>query len=544
MAVEAAGSVKGTDGILSGRARLGAASYLGLVLVASPACVLPGYEVSGTGAGASTAGGSGGTSITTSTGGTGATAGGGGGIGGAGGIGAGGGGGAGGGCAGCSVETTLFAGTGANECLTVVAEPAGVLLGGSHNGTVQLGPMTSLVCASPPDAFVARLDSSWAVKGTLAFTEGTPPGSQVVTGVARQSDGSFVVAGTFKNEVTLSPGFMLTSTVPAGFVALYSPTGAFKASLKLSGFKSASVVAVAVDSSDAVLVTGTYEGSIMLPAGVATGHGGMDGYVLKLQSDINSWDWQATFGSDSEDRPRALAVDSGGDVTVVGSYRNQMGSDDPGWSLPNASGTVDGFVARLGGADGKVTWAKQMSGTGGATDGDQVPLGVATDSAGAIYVAGDFNQGIKVGGGSTLTDAGGPKDLFYARLDALTGDAAWLYKIADAAPEPHLRVATSPAGGFAISGGFTGTVSFGGGGAVSNPDGTDVFFVRFDAAGQYQWKTIVTGTGKIKSGALTFDDGGAALLCGSFTGLVNFGQGDVGSLNEVDESLFLMKITP
>ena len=119
--------------------------------------------------------------------------------------------------------------------------------------------------------------------------------------------------------------------------------------------------------------------------------------------------WTRLIGTSGRERAKGVATDSSGNVFVGGSTSEDLGGE-------TNSGGTDGYLAKFD-RDGNRQWVKLL----GTADDESIE-GVATDSAGAIYVvgatAGDVDAGDLVadltdefggggGGGPTFAQGGG-----------------------------------------------------------------------------------------------------------------------------------------
>ena len=102
-----------------------------------------------------------------------------------------------------------------------------------------------------------------------------------------------------------------------------------------------------------------------------------DIYVLKYNSSgARLWppdDYTGHFDSGGNDRPRAVAIDSDGDVIVVG-FRTTGTPQQKDW-----------YIAKRDGSTGELLWQGFYVGQGG---GDDEPASVALDASNHIYVTG------------------------------------------------------------------------------------------------------------------------------------------------------------
>ena len=141
-----------------------------------------------------------------------------------------------------------------------------------------------------------------------------------------------------------------------------------------------------------------------------------DAFVVRLRGDTGEPLWAVTYGGSGPQQSRAVVVDASGDVIVAGHF---MGTVDFGAPTPLSSTGVDGFVVKLAGATGSTLWAKKIGGAGS----DLIHAAAAT-AAGDAIVAGSFDATSLAVGGVMLTnhDSGGTTDGFLARL--ASSDAA------------------------------------------------------------------------------------------------------------------------
>jgi len=116
---------------------------------------------------------------------------------------------------------------------------------------------------------------------------------------------------------------------------------------------------VAVDSSDNIYITGTSSGTNVFGASVTSGTT-EDIFVVKLNSS-GVVQWVYTAGGTGRDRGRKLAVDSSGNIYVVGYYQNTV---DFGGGNVTSNGSFDAFILKLN-SSGTFQWVKSYGGSTG-----------------------------------------------------------------------------------------------------------------------------------------------------------------------------------
>ncbi|MFH1482795.1 MAG: SBBP repeat-containing protein [Chloroflexota bacterium] len=213
---------------------------------------------------------------------------------------------------------------------------------------------------------------------------GTPDEDRA-QGVALDSAGNFYIVG--------ETGGSLPGQASAGksdaFVRKYDPNGKEIWTRQFGTSDVDTAAGVAVDSTGNFYIVGDTLGS--LPG--QTSAGSYDAFVRKY--DPNGKEiWTRQFGTPLPDVDTAtgVAVDSTGNVYIAGTVYG---------SLPRqaALGMWDAFVRKYD-PDGKEIWTRQFGSS--VTDNAR---GVALDSAGNIYIAGDTNGTLRGQASAGKTDA-------------------------------------------------------------------------------------------------------------------------------------------
>src|SRR6185295_18184313 len=99
-------------------------------------------------------------------------------------------------------------------------------------------------------------------------------------------------------------------------------------------------------------------------------------------------------------------------------------------------------------------------------------------------IGGWYNGSINFGGGAlNSADVG---DIFLAKLDP-GGGHLWSKRFGGANDQYAYGVATDASQNVFLTGGFYGSLDFGGGALASSGTGVDLYLVKFDASGAHQW---------------------------------------------------------
>jgi hypothetical protein len=326
------------------------------------------------------------------------------------------------------------------------------------------------------DLFVMKVDNN----GALLWTQqlGTD-GSDIPQGIASDSSGNVYVAGSTARSF---PGFTLMGETDL-YVIKFDRNGTRQWLQQLGTTRSDYARKVATDGSGNVYVMGTTAGSF--PGFTQAGFG--DVFVMKLSSDgVHQWTQQR--GGVGSDAVGGIATDGAGHVYVVGEWGNNGG----------------GYVMKFDGT-GAELFAKPLG-----EDNAQV----ATDSSGAVYVAGSGEE------------------LQVSKLDG-NGALLWTQPMGAAARSAN-GLALDSSGNIYLVGETNSHFP-----GFDNRGQVDTFVIKLDNAGTRQWVQQVGDLGKDwPTGAAT--DGNGNLFVGGYSDSVFPGQDNL--YNNYD--VFLMKFKP
>lgn len=218
---------------------------------------------------------------------------------------------------------------------------------------------------------------------------------------------------------------------------------------------------------------------------------------------------------------RAVALDPAGNVIVSGEY---FGTVNFGSTNATSVGGFDAFVVKYNN-NGTLLWSRQF----GAAQDDHGSR-VATDAAGNIYLAGDFQLTVAFGTNS-LTSAGG-SDLYLVKLSP-AGTVLWAQRAGGTGNDSQARVAVDASGNPVLSGAFQGTASFGTN-VLTSAGGNDGFVAKYDPNGNVLWVQSVGGSGNDQANEITVDSASNIFVAGEFSTASAFGATNLTSLGGTD----------
>jgi len=273
-------------------------------------------------------------------------------------------------------------------------------------------------------------------------------------------------------------------------------------------------LAVAVDRSGSILITGWFFGTVNLGGEVLTSAGDQDIFIAKYDVSGNHL-WSKQFGDSGEDIGWAVAVDGNGNVLVTGSYRGTV--DFGGGPLMSAGGQ-EIFLAKYD-VRGNHIWSLRR-GTS-LSDGFK---SIAVDDAGSLFLSGWFDTG----DGPEETDC-----ILLAKYDS-EGNEVWSQYFSALGENFGNSVALDGAGNVIMTGMFFDTIDFGGG-VLTSAGGRDLFLAKFNPAGSHIWSHSYGDFGGLDMSKHTGIDGsGNIYITGCFGATVDFGGGPLVSAGEED----------
>lgn len=273
---------------------------------------------------------------------------------------------------------------------------------------------------------------------------------------------------------------------------------------------------VAVDAAGNVFFVRSFDGAIDLGGGPLTSAGGFDAVIVKFDGAGNHV-WSKQFGDANHQGANDAAVDSQGNIIIVGSFQ---GSINFGGGVLTSAGSSDLFVVKLDPA-GNHLWSKRF---GNALQ--QLDTRVAVDPADNVVLG--LNQlGTIDFGGGPVTSAGG-EDVVVVKLSS-GGAFVWNKRYGDASGQNVYDIVVDGTGALLLTGGFVGTIDFGGGALTAAPGGSDAFVVKLNPAGLCYWSKRFGGAGNNAGRSVGVDASGNVAVAGFFEGAVDFGGGPLTS---------------
>ena len=296
------------------------------------------------------------------------------------------------------------------------------------------------------------------------------------------SSSNVYITGYFQGTVDFGNGDITASGGSDIFVLKLDSSGTFQWVYTAGGAGNDNGKGIAVDTDRNILLTGIFSQTVDFGGGNVTSETDstekdFDFFVLKLNS-AGAYQWVYTAGSNRYDS-EGLSIDTdsnnnsyitgyvGGDVDFGVTHNFYGFSED----------SVDIFVLKLN-SDGVPQWANRY----GACQ-FEIGNGIAVDSSGNSYIAGEFYCETNLGG-ITVNNISGT-DYFVLKLNS-DGVSQWAYSVGSSATDRGYDIAIDSSGNSYTTGTFAGTINFGSESVTANSI-DDIFVLKLDSSGTFQW---------------------------------------------------------
>jgi len=220
---------------------------------------------------------------------------------------------------GTNVFSQRYGGTDFNEALDVAIEPTTneVAVAGWTDGPIDFGQ--SLTNDAGQRGYVVRLSSNLTAHQFSELFTGTD--SNKATAVAFHTNGDLLVAGNFKNGITVAGDDLLGSPNDDPFVARYDNNGSQLFAVAMKGDGLDRIEALAVDSQGFPVVVGeTFSSDLYVHGETELASDGLaDAFAVKLGPDGLGY-WGLSFGDSGSDKAVGVAIDGSDNVVLMGQF--------------------------------------------------------------------------------------------------------------------------------------------------------------------------------------------------------------------------------
>jgi hypothetical protein len=229
--------------------------------------------------------------------------------------------------------------------------------------------------------------------------------------VAVDSQGAVVVTGEFQGAAdfgSFNQGDLISNGEDDVFVAKHIP-GFITLTDTFGGIGADFGLGVAIDASDNIVITGSFQNQLNFHGQGHASHGSNDIFLAEYDPQLAPV-WSKWVGGTGNDQGAGIATDPAGQVIVTGWCQGSV--DLGGGIFASISAYDDAFVARYD-ATGAYVISRHFGGSGPDSAGG---YGIAADGTDALVVTGAFFGTVDFGGGALVS--AGADDVFVAKYGA------------------------------------------------------------------------------------------------------------------------------
>ncbi|MBA4851473.1 SBBP repeat-containing protein [Emticicia sp. BO119] len=146
---------------------------------------------------------------------------------------------------------------------------------------------------------------------------------------------------------------------------------------------------------------------------------------------------------------------------------------------------------------------------------------IAVDASGNIYITGGFS-GTATFGTSSIT-SGGNNDVFIAGYTN-NGVLLWVQQVGGAGDAMGTSIAIDESNNVYVTGNYANTATFGATSITSQSFTYDIFIAKYDSNGAFDWVQSAGGGGNESGSGIGIDNSGNVYVTGYFTGMATFGE--------------------
>ncbi len=449
-----------------------------------------------------------------------------------------------------SVPFTVCGNFTAGNVFTAELSDAG---GNFTGGQVSIGTLTATasgtITATIPVSAATGASYRIRVTGSTPSVTGSLNSNGALTCNALSLTTGTIFGSPFQQGSTVNVPFTVCGGFSAGNVftaELSTVTGTFPGTNigTLSGTTSGTVgAAIPGGTTAGTLYRVRVKGSN--PAVIAADNG-VNLEVIATTATMNAYIWAKSMGGEAAsgaDAGYRILLDGSGNIFNVGYFSNTADFDPGAGSATLTGGSWWGYLSKYD-PSGSFLWAGTL---GGAYITD-----AAIDNSGNLYVTGNFS-GTKDfdPGAGTVNITAAAQSPFFAKYDN-NGNYLWADAIQITGSGSYCygnSITVDASNNVYVTGSFSGTGDFDPGSGVANltTAGTDIFFARYDANGNYAWANKMGGTFYNTGRAISVGaSSGNVYLMGIFYGTVDFDPsvGGVASMTSTSSyDIFLAKYT-
>ena len=359
--------------------------------------------------------------------------------------------------------------------------------------------------------------------------------SEAVYDMKVDAAGNIYLVGTFLGEASFGSTTLTSKGLNDIYVVKLSPTGDVIWARSAGGTGSDAALAVAVDATGNVYVTGYFKTQATFDTTTVTGSATLGNFFLAKYSSSGQLVWIVDEDASKWSGGKVLELDSSGNPIIAGILWE---TGTFGTTTLTSEGKGDPFVAKYT-SNGDFVWAMNF----GGIDYDLVTDMVVNDKD-EIFLAGYFKESIPAITnifGASLS-AVGKQDAFAVKLKS-TGIVEWGEGIGSNLDDSATGIALDTAGDVVCIGTFEGTINFNSTSFVAD-GGKDSFLLKLTASlGMRTSVSHITGSGSTAVATIAIDSQNNAYVTGSYSGQMTRGSETINAIGGEDAFVWKYDLT-
>ncbi|HUM47101.1 MAG TPA: hypothetical protein PLD84_09240, partial [Chitinophagales bacterium] len=350
------------------------------------------------------------------------------------------------------------------------------------------------------------------------------------------ASGNSYVCGYFSNTLTIGSTVLTSNGGNDLYYAKYDAAGNAVWAKNAGSANNDQATAIVSDRAGDLYMCGIFSGTITLGSTSLTAFGlTSQPFISKLDENGN-FIWAISGNGNFSGTARTLTVDASGNIYVVGDYA-AASFTIAGFTLTNndpGPGDENLFFVKLD-PNGTGIYAKEAGGPK-----REYGNAIAVNNSGEVFITGQFfSKTLNFGNGVKLTNSlYGFSDFYLAKFDA-AGNILWAKSSGGDLNEEGLYLAADASGNCYVEGRFNSATSTLSPVTLTNNGSTnflDIFFAKYNAAGNLLWAQNIGGTGDEQPSGIAVSPTGGICFSGSYTSasltlgtntLTNNGSADV-----------------
>jgi gliding motility-associated-like protein len=331
----------------------------------------------------------------------------------------------------------------------------------------------------------------------------------VVNDICSDNSGNIYITGYFSNNMTIQTIDVNSYGYKDFYLAKFDSFGNLVWIETGGSIQDDEGTGLALDENGNIYVTGTYGGTASFGTEQAISLGNKDIFLLKYDND-GHYQWGTFIGGFDNDVAGEVCVDNNNNPVITGTYYFAMSIDGSSYV---SSGANDFFIAKFD-PTGSIQWV--------TTDGanlDDSGIAISCDENDNLYVTGEFAGNLDFG--PIDFTAAGSKDVFLAKYSS-SGSFDWAIqagtvgdndKAGDVVCDQNAKVYLTYKSD-----------------QVVDQAKVDIY----NTSGVYSSGIGFGGSGTVHPYGITVDNSGTVYVSGMYSGITDFGDGDVNIVGGSD----------